>query len=116
VIVYTYTGPNSCTSQAQDTLHVKACVGIEEYSNNATLDIYPNPTNGAFTIAISSTADLKANLRLTTIDGRVVYQDQVFAGAGLYEKQVDISGLAAGIYYLTMQSDNATKTYKVLKQ
>lgn len=116
VIVYTYTGPNSCTNQAQDTLMVKTCVGIEEYGNNATLDIYPNPTSGAFTIAINSNSDLKANLRLTTVDGRVVYQGEVTATAGLYEKQVDISGLAAGIYYLSMQSDGAAKTYKVIKQ
>lgn len=116
VILYSYTGPNSCTNQAEDTLRVKGCVGIEEYGDNATLNIYPNPTKGDFTIAISSNTDLNAAIQILSIDGRVVYEDHLSTSGGLYEKQVNISNLADGIYYLKMQSSQATKTYKILKQ
>jgi hypothetical protein len=50
-----------------------------------------------------------------SIDGRVVYKD-VVNGNGLISQTINITDLANGIYYLRLETKEAIRTYKVLKQ
>lgn len=115
VILYNYTGPNGCSNVAKDTLRVYACVGVEELASEIGLNVYPNPSNGFFTLEVSTTDAINATVQVTTIDGRIVYNDML-KGNGMITKDVDISALANGIYYLRLESKNQVKTFKVLKQ
>ena len=115
IIFYSYTGPNSCTSIAKDTLIVNACVGIEELSGNIGLNVYPNPNTGLFTLEINTNNDIDGKIKVLTIDGRMVY-DEMVSGNGLITRSIDIASLANGIYYLRLETKDAVKTYKVLKQ
>ena len=54
-------------------------------------------------------------LYITSIDGKVVLND-VIEGNGLITKSINIYDLANGIYYLKLETKDAIKTYKVLKQ
>lgn len=115
VILYTITGANGCSNTAKDTLTVSACVGIEELSNGMNLNVYPNPSTGIFTLDLTTNSDLKGTIYLTSIDGKVVFND-VVEGNGLISKSINISHLSNGIYYLKLETKDAMKTYKVLKQ
>lgn len=115
VILYNYTGPNGCSNIAKDTLRVYACVGVEELENELGLNVYPNPNNGAFTLEVSTGKEIDARIQVITIDGRLVYND-VISGNGVMTKAIDISELANGIYYLKLETKDAARTYKVLKQ
>ena len=115
IIYYSYTALNGCSSLAKDTLIVNACVGVEELVNNLGLNVYPNPNSGLFTLEINASSDINAHIAVTSIDGRLVYEDNV-EGNVLVTKSVNISELADGIYYLTVSTKDAKRTYKVLKQ
>lgn len=115
IILYTITGSNGCTSTAKDTLTVNACVGIEELNDNIGLNVYPNPTTGIFTIDVNASSEIKGNISITSIDGKVVLAE-VIEGNGLITKSINISGLANGIYYLKLETKDAIRTYKVIKQ
>jgi hypothetical protein len=115
IILYTVLGSNGCSNTAKDTLTVNACVGLEELSGSVGLNIYPNPTTGVFTLELNSAADVNGSITITSIEGRNVRQD-VFEGNGLITKTINISDLANGIYYLKVETKDAVKTYKVLKQ
>ncbi|MBS1637986.1 MAG: T9SS type A sorting domain-containing protein [Bacteroidetes bacterium] len=116
VITYNYTASNHCSNQASDTIKVKNCTGVEELSESATLNAYPNPNNGEFSVVVNAQQEIKATLKLMTIDGRVVYTDAIETSGGLYEKHISIKALADGIYYLRMESSNSIRTFKILKQ
>jgi hypothetical protein len=79
------------------------------------INVYPNPTTGIFTLDLTTTSDLKGVLYMTSIDGKVVLNDLI-EGNGLISKSINISDLANGIYYLKLETKDAIKTYKVLKQ
>ncbi|MBK8367348.1 MAG: T9SS type A sorting domain-containing protein [Bacteroidetes bacterium] len=115
IILYTITGSNGCSNTAKDTLTVNACVGIEELTNDMNINVYPNPTTGIFTLDLTTSSDLKGILYITSIDGKVVLND-VIEGNGLISKSINISDLANGIYYLKLETKDAIKTYKVIKQ
>ena len=115
IILYTITGSNGCSNTAKDTLTVNACVGIDELTNDINFSVYPNPTTGILTLNLTTTSDLKGMLFITSIDGKVVLND-VIEGNGLISKSINIYDLANGIYYLKLETKDAIKTYKVLKQ
>ncbi len=115
IIIYNYTGPNGCSNTAKDTLVVNACVGIDELTSDLGLNVYPNPNTGEFIFEINSSADITGNISVMSIDGRVVYKNAV-NGSGLITQIINITDLANGIYYLRLETKDAIRTYKVLKQ
>lgn len=69
--------------------------------NTATIDesrhwrLFPNPTNGQFTIETGELDAAVENIRLIDVLGRVVFQQQ----SGQFNRQhIDISQLSAGLY------------------
>lgn len=115
VILYNYTAPNGCNNIAKDTLFVQACVGVDELTNDVSLNVYPNPNTGLFTMEINANSDIDAKIHIMSIDSRLVYED-VITGNGLITKTIDISPLANGIYYLRLETKDVVKTFKLMKQ
>ncbi len=114
IITYNYTAPNGCSNIARDTLLVNACVGIEEFNDNMSLNVYPNPNTGVFTIEINSNTQLNAEIFIHSVDGKLVYKS-LMDGNGFISKTINISDLANGIYYLKVSSKDSIKTYKLIK-
>ena len=83
---------------------------IEELSNNDLISIYPNPCTAEFTI--DCTIPKNANVCMYDMLGKLVYQLETTASKTIF----NTGNLTTGIYYLTIQSDAAQQTYKVIKQ
>jgi hypothetical protein len=115
IILYNIVGSNGCSNVAKDTIKVSACVSVEELSANIGFNVYPNPNTGLFTIELNSSSDIDGKLTIMSIDGKLVYND-IISGNGLITKAINISDLSDGIYYLKLETKDAIKTYKVLKQ
>jgi Secretion system C-terminal sorting domain len=115
VIIYNYTGPNGCSNIAKDTLFVNACVGLDELTNDVSLNVYPNPNTGIFTLELNTANAIDATVTIMSIDSKIVYSEKV-SGSGIISQSININDLANGIYYLQVTTKDAIKTYKVLKQ
>ncbi len=115
VIIYSYTGSNGCSNTASSMLVVDPCVSVEEMSHAISLNVYPNPTSGEFTLEISTVEEVDANISISSIDGKLVYEN-VISGNGLFSKNINIGNLSDGIYYLSLKTKNSSRTYKILKQ
>ena len=86
--------------------------GIVETQGIASLQVYPNPTNGQLSI-------MNYELRITNIEifdlmGKTVgaYQFPSFGGA----EEVNISHLPTGMYFLRITTEKGTITKKIIKQ
>lgn len=108
---YTFTGQNNtgCKGNATITVNVSDCTGISSVGNglNNSLVIYPNPNNGEFTI--SSEVDLKLSIvnELGQIAKTLVLES-------VNEHKVSVSGLAAGIYFITGASGYTVFNQKIV--
>ncbi|MCW3071702.1 MAG: hypothetical protein JWO44_1592 [Bacteroidetes bacterium] len=94
---YTVTGTSSadgCSDTATITITVNVCTGIADASSANTLDVYPQPSKGDFVIGTSLSGVFTISNQL----GQVV---KTFTIEGTTRRQVAVSGLPSGIYYLS---------------
>jgi uncharacterized repeat protein (TIGR03803 family) len=89
-----------------DLIEYKTPAGINQLSvNNNQLSIYPNPSNGAFTIKSTKTIDA---LKVTNLLGQIIYTSQP------KQTQFTFNISATGMYFVTVTADNETETKKVV--
>ncbi len=111
----TVTDAEQCSATDSVTITVIDCSGIEDESNAGTMQVYPNPSNGIFTLLLDQ---LNANdlydIKIFNVAGSIVYQKE-YPGNGSFP--VDLSSLAAGMYTLTLyHSGVASFSHKIVIQ
>ena len=77
--------------------------GIVEVNAHIEATFYPNPNNGQFTIHISSPKEKHIHLQIYSTLGELIYTEDLNV-LGDINKQINLSGMAKGIYYLRLQS------------
>ncbi len=74
-------------------------------------EIFPNPSNGVFTLRADSPEDL--DLRIYDARGGLVMEDVLIGGANL-RRSFDLTNLSKGIYLIQLQSKKFNKTKRLL--
>ena len=90
-------------------------LGINSFENSETYDlsIYPNPTNGKFSIQ-SSIQDAVTKVRVLTIEGKQVKSFHFNTKEELINHNFDLSDLTSGIYFVSMKNKYGTGTKKLI--
>ncbi|MCF8463686.1 MAG: T9SS type A sorting domain-containing protein [Flavobacteriales bacterium] len=97
---------NSCSGN--DVMAVTANpTGIDEAAG-INVSIYPNPSNGIFTLQLEGTDAL--NIRIMDVSGKVVRAERL-AGANLYT--IDMTAAEAGVYVMEIETAQG-RTFKRL--
>ena len=108
---------NGCTTI--DTVNVTeiVCVGIEGSIPGVEITVRPNPTDGAFWLDIRSDHGSEA-LQIVIYDplGKKTHEATLEAGQLQYQEQFDLSGEAAGIYFLEVTSQRHRAVHKLIKR
>lgn len=89
--------------------------GINDPSGFVTMNIYPNPNNGQFTLELNAQKAGTFNVEIVNVAGQVVYQKQIEQD-GLYKEQVNISEKAKGMYYIRINDGTSVKVQKLMIQ
>lgn len=108
---YTLTGSdaNGCSNTAVLTQLVDACTSLLQQNISGTINLFPNPTDGQFTIATGST--LVKMVEVSDITGRLIYK-------GVSENEnvvLSLENEPRGIYLVKISSDGNNRTIKVVK-
>ena len=106
---YTVTGTdaNGCSNTSAFTQSVSECTGIRSaVANNFEVSIYPNPSNGAFSVDVAS----NTSLIVLSSDGRMVLSTELTAG----QNRVEMDQLSNGIYTAQLQQNGGIKTIKLV--
>jgi hypothetical protein len=100
---------NGCTTTSSCYSFVLSTVNALAFSHN--LALYPNPTKGTFTIDLGASY-ANTTILITDINGRTVYQTTA--------NQTDIVALEldqpAGVYFVSVTSENKHTVVKLMKQ
>lgn len=105
----------SSYGQSEDyTIQVLASTGIAK-NEPGKFRIYPNPTNGEFTLVTPGELPL-LDITIMDVSGPVMYQEHVIVGAGMAHG-MDLRGvLPAGAYSVCVASGDRTATSRLLIQ
>ena len=110
---YTVTGAsaNGCTNAITITQSVSACTGINANQlSNSIISVYPNPSNGEFTIS----TDSDMNLSIVNNLGQVVNEISINSSNNY---KASVSNLANGIYFVVgKNNDQVIKTKIVVSK
>ena len=82
---------------------------IEDVTDNSSIQIMPNPTNGRFTIVSNITN--AENISIVNELGQVVYS---MNNVDLTNKTIDLENQPMGTYIIKIMSDNQVKTIKLI--
>jgi hypothetical protein len=103
-VIITY-GNCSYQSSCVDILNV----AISENRSLGNLSIYPNPTNGFFTIELPE----KAQVKITNTLGEIVFEAPFEAG----KQTIDLGAQPDGMYFVQVHSnESVVATQKIIKQ
>jgi hypothetical protein len=106
-----------CTSA--DTLSVTFIPKTDWVKNNVNLYAYPNPTTGKLYWYLQTDAPCKLIIELTDTHGEVLYQEYIECYMPAEVKQIDMTSVSIGPYYIRLKGgpDHAIlNTLKVIKQ
>jgi hypothetical protein len=109
-------GVNDCGEgiQSEDKIvKLYAPVGISEYDGIA-LGISPNPSNGKFSLDISTGMASKVSLTVYNTLGTAVYAENDLRFHGKLHKNLDLSHLAKGVYRLKVEGNGYSGTVSVV--
>jgi PKD repeat protein len=93
-------------------LEITGLNDIEE--NNAEIRLMPNPNDGLFTLRIKGTNTAYLNIRIYNMLGQNVFKEVCEAANGIQEKQMELRGEPAGIYFVEFSAGNKTCVSKIV--
>lgn len=109
--VYTVTGTSGgCVGSTTSNVTVNVCTGIDEQSQSQlnNVVVYPNPSNGEFTIATEN----EGELQVVDVLGKILLKQHLNSG----QNQIDLSSETNGMYFINITVNGLSKTGKLVKQ
>jgi PKD repeat protein len=112
------TSPEGC--QSSDTMMIKVERDPAQDNNfefmGVIFSVYPNPSSGELFIKFQQAIKIPTTLILTDTQGRMIAL-QIISKVDQYTiAEMDISGLAAGVYLLTIDNEDIVHTLSIVKE
>jgi PKD repeat protein len=87
-------------------------VGITNDASVTGFTIYPNPNNGLFTLQLNSKVNEYLELRILNVLGKAIIEKNIIS----QKMDIDLRGLAAGVYFAQIITPHGSAIVKILIQ
>lgn len=88
-------------------------VSLRENSYNTYLQVYPNPSNGQFTVQGAGFSSSNPTMQLLDLSGKTLEAQQWESKQGELKQELDLSHLPAGLYLLRLRDGDQVFNRKV---
>lgn len=106
-VLLTVTAQNDCGDgpvSAAFQVSVYNSLSIFEIEGINSMKVFPNPTTGMLTVQLMVDMDLKINLKITDMLGKVLRSDNLELKHGTQSRLISLEGLDKGVYNLLLES------------
>lgn len=78
--------------------------------------IYPNPSNGVFTVSLANTDAKRAELRIMNVIGNEIHREVLTRDSAQLSATIDLSrySKAKGLYYVKLETDNFSVVRRII--
>jgi hypothetical protein len=104
---------NGCSSVPSNDIYY-VVIGIEETIRGGTISIYPNPSDGLFTMVISTSALQTFNLSVLNNLGLTVFASDDIKVNGTVRKTLDLRSAPNGVYSIMLQNNETHVVKKII--
>ena len=111
--VYFLAGENRVTEEVMNDMWVyqlSSPSSTNEVANQSQLQLYPNPATDILNIKYNLASD--NTLRIFNTNGQMVHQEVLAAN----NSAIDVSSLSSGIYTITLETESAVSTQRLIVQ
>lgn len=106
------TSINPCPAQGTSVMTNHPCyLSVEEEELKAAINMYPNPTSGQFSIKNTSLVNLE-KLVVYDVSGRLISKVDLLNASRT--NTINLNGAARGVYFVSIYSDKAMITKKII--
>ena len=113
----TLTINNECgtfTIENEVTVDTENSTGLNDLiSGESEMVVYPNPSNGEFTLGYNAAEHGDLNIEIMNIQGQIVYSNIQNAVNGLNQYSINLDGLAGGVYMIKTTLNNEVKVSRI---
>jgi len=90
------------------------CVGIDELSGSNGIQIFPNPSNGEFTVKFNESLGM-TDVTVMNMLNEIVFESktEIVAGKSI---NIDLSGNSEGVYFVRIKPDKSELLRKIIIQ
>ncbi|MBL7951172.1 MAG: T9SS type A sorting domain-containing protein [Flavobacteriales bacterium] len=88
--------------------------GLAPAAEDGSVLIQPNPNNGRFTLSFANGEKGDVTVEIINSIGQAVYNETVRDLEGTYRKEMDLSTMGAGAYYVKLKRNGNTTSHKVI--
>lgn len=92
-------------------------LSIDENDLAKNLSVYPNPSNGEFTISFQSNPNSinnKVMIEVYDLQGRLVYDNDYENSSSIFEEKILLDSVKAGVYILNVSEGNRITSKKLI--
>ena len=101
-----------CSASDTASLKVEACTGLTQTNTGRVPSVYPNPTKNTVTVQFGDYETKE--IVVSDMLGRVITSENELSDRVDYS--IDLRAYSNGIYFVSLKSNNETKTIKVIKE
>ncbi|TPE45314.1 T9SS type A sorting domain-containing protein [Pontibacter mangrovi] len=99
-------------AQVQATQQVeKNPLGLEQ---EESISIYPNPSNGVFTISVSNLEAEQVELTILNVIGNEIHRETLRRSEPKLTRTINLDRYAKGLYYVKLEADNYSAVRRVV--
>jgi hypothetical protein len=89
-------------------------LSTDEVALTQLVKVFPNPSNGEFTISFDSEVNDAVKVDVYDISGRAVYNNVFMNTSSQFTKTIDLTGLKSGVYIANIVEGGRTSSHKLI--
>jgi hypothetical protein len=98
----------------EDVKRLKTQLGnVDNKVEMENMKLYPNPNDGKFNLNFNLKSKGDAEVTVYNVEGKQVYNEKLLDFQGEYNKPIDISSNAKGIYFVKIRQGDHTQVKKI---
>jgi len=103
-----------CTGNGSRKITFQDCSGIEDKVGQVSFSLFPNPSDGHFSIVLNSRSKETVNIQIVNEANQAIYSVNRLNVNGTFTKQIDLSSQASGAYMLLITNRDASLSRKLI--